>query len=139
MKIDKNKDRGAIMKVLKKNNDLCIGCHNCEEICSTTWFKEKNIEKSCIRIKDEKKPLIITACTQCGDCINQCPANAIYRDKTGVVRINKKLCVGCFICVGFCPTEAMFMHNDYIEPFKCTACGVCTKECKAMAIQIAFE
>jgi len=122
------------MKVLSKNEDLCIGCESCESICSNSFFKEKNKTKSSIRINKVNNN--ITLCTQCGDCIDICPVEAIYRDKNGVVKIKKDICVGCFMCVGFCPENAMFMHNDYIEPFKCIACGLCVKECPTGAIFI---
>jgi anaerobic carbon-monoxide dehydrogenase iron sulfur subunit len=125
------------LKILKKNEELCIKCHKCEDTCSRTWFKQDNREKSCIRIDEE--PFKMTTCTQCGECIEVCPANAISRDKLGVVRINKRLCVGCFICVGFCPEGAMFMHRDYIEPFKCISCGRCTESCPTGAIEIVEE
>jgi len=127
------------MKVLRKNPELCIACHECESTCSNTWFKENNVEKSCIRIeKNEDENKIIT-CTQCGECMDACPIQALSRDKNGVVRVNKKICVGCFICVGFCPELAMIMHGDYIEPFKCISCGQCTKKCPTNAIYMSEE
>lgn len=127
------------MKVLKRKPELCIACHACESACSKTWFKEDNAEKSCIRIKEEEKGSVIVSCTQCGECISVCPAEAITRDKNGIVRIDKSKCVGCFICVGFCPELAMFMHDEYIEPFKCIACGQCAKQCPTGAIYIEQE
>lgn len=122
------------MKVLSKKKELCVGCGACENTCSNTFFKEKNELKSCIRVN--KVNNYITTCTQCGECIDICPVEAIYRDKNGVVRIKKDICVGCFMCVGFCPENAMFMHDDYIEPFKCIACGLCVKNCPTEAIYI---
>lgn len=124
------------MKVLNKNNKICTACRQCENTCSVVWFREKNSEKSCIRIKNEGgKPKIIV-CSQCGECIDICPVQAIYKDKAGVVRVRKDICVGCFMCVGFCPEGAMFMHEDYTEPFKCTACGQCVKGCPTGAINV---
>lgn len=128
------------MKVLAKKPELCIQCHACENACSNTWFKENNVLKSCIRIKDNEQGNVeITSCTQCGDCIDICPVEAIKRDKDGIVRINKSICVGCFMCVGYCPELAMFMHEEYLEPFKCVACGQCAKVCPTGAIFIEKE
>lgn len=120
------------MKLLDKDPSLCIGCRECEKACSKLWFKEDNREKSCIRIEEGTND--ITVCNQCGECINICPTQALYRDKAGIIRLDKKKCVGCFMCVGFCPTCSMFMHDDYIEPFKCVACGQCEKVCPVRAI-----
>ncbi|SNS66003.1 Fe-S-cluster-containing dehydrogenase component [Anaerovirgula multivorans] len=123
------------MKYLARKDSLCIKCHQCEEICSKAFFKTDNVEKSCIRITEEIDKVIV-ACNQCGICIDICPVKAITRDSKGIVRINKKECVGCFMCVGFCPEAAMRQHDDYIEPFKCIACGLCAKQCPTEAIYI---
>lgn len=123
------------MKVLTKNEELCVGCGVCEEVCSKTYFKESDREKSCIKIEAGEKQKI-DVCSQCGVCIDICPVEVITRDKRGVVRVHKKDCVGCFMCVGFCPEEAMMMHDDYIEPFKCIACGLCAKQCPTGAIKV---
>lgn len=127
------------MKVLERNSNACISCRKCEKICSKTWFKEENAEKSCIRINQAMETETqnrIVSCTQCGECIIVCPVEALKRDAKGIIRIDKKACVGCFICVGFCPEYAMMVHKDLNEPFKCIACGICVKECPTGAITI---
>ncbi len=123
------------MKVLTKREGLCIACELCEEVCSQTYFKERDREKSCIKIESGEVNKI-SVCSQCGVCIDICPVEAITRDKKGVVRINKKDCVGCFMCVGFCPEYAMMQHDDYIEPFKCIVCGLCVKQCPVEALKV---
>lgn len=127
------------MKILKARPELCIACHKCETTCASTWFKEENIDKSCIIIKKDEVEVKITTCTQCGECISVCPVQAINRDRNGIVRINKEMCVGCFMCVGFCPEGAMIMHEDMIEPFKCISCGQCVKVCMTKALYISEE
>ena len=125
------------MKVLAFYPERCVGCHICEEVCSDTWFRVTDATKSSIRIHDEGDgPISATFCVQAGDCIAVCPTEALYRDKQGIVRLKKKLCVGCLTCVGFCPHAAMFFHPDRSEPFKCVACGKCVPECPAEALEI---
>ncbi len=122
-------------KVLITHNELCVGCHLCEEVCSQAWFKEINPAKSAIRITElGNADWGMAVCNQCGECIAVCPTEALYRDKAGVVRIKKDLCVGCLSCVGFCPTRTMYYYAGYVEPFKCISCGLCAKECPAEAL-----
>jgi Fe-S-cluster-containing hydrogenase component 2 len=125
------------MKVLVTNDELCIGCHLCEDVCSQAWYKEVNPAKSSIRITSlGNAEWGMAVCTQCGDCIEVCPTGALYRDKAGVVRLKKKECVGCLSCVGFCPNASMYYHQDYVEPIKCISCGLCVKQCPTEAISI---
>jgi carbon-monoxide dehydrogenase iron sulfur subunit len=127
------------MKVLVFNPELCNGCRECEKVCSQTWFKVENAEKSAIRISEmagQPGRYQAVVCNQCGECMDVCPTIALVRDRQGIVRIKKALCVGCLSCVGFCPTEAMLMHADDIVPFKCIACGKCVKVCSVGALAI---
>ena len=128
------------MKVLSKDENICIECHQCEEICAKAFFKTTNIEKSSIRVRRNSSATIeITTCTQCGKCMDVCPVLAITRDKNGIVRIDKKKCVGCFMCVGVCPENAMMYHREEREPFKCVSCGLCVKGCPTGAINMREE
>ena len=123
------------MKVLSYNQELCVGCHTCEEVCSETWFKVTDAEKSRILIH-EGNELNAAFCNQCGECIAVCPVDALSRNKQGVVQLRKKQCVGCLSCVGFCPSLVMFYHAYETVPFKCIACGKCADECPAEALTI---
>ncbi len=125
------------MKVLVTNEDLCIGCLLCQDVCSQAWYKEINPALSSIHISSlGDAQWGMAACTQCGDCIEICPTGALSRDRAGVVRLKKADCVGCLSCVGFCPTATMYFHAAYVEPIKCISCGLCTKECPTGAITI---
>lgn len=127
----------TVLKKLAKDETQCIACRTCEQVCSRTYFKVENSELSAIRITETEGPNFkITTCTQCGECIDLCPVEAIYRDNKGVVRVKRALCVGCFACVGFCPEAAMFHYQDNIEPFKCIACGICANQCPTGALFI---
>jgi Fe-S-cluster-containing hydrogenase component 2 len=130
-------ERGQIMKVLVTDEDLCIGCHLCEDVCSKAWYKQIDRELSSIRITslgDAEWGMAV--CSQCGECIDVCPTGALYRDKAGIVRLKKKECVGCLSCVGFCPTLTMFYHESQVEPIKCISCALCVKECPTGALAV---
>lgn len=124
------------LRVLKFDETKCIACGVCETACSEAFFKVDDRNKSVIRIDQGEENPKITVCNQCGGCISICPVDAIYRDKNGVVRINKKSCIGCLSCVGFCDYFAMHYHRDQTEPFKCVACGICADKCPTDAIWI---
>ena len=120
------------MKLLSYDAAECVGCGVCEVVCSESWFKISDRRLSRIRIDDvAQRDLSAVFCNQCGACIGVCPTAALYRDKRGIVRLRKKLCVGCLSCVGFCPFGAMFYHSEWPEPFNCIACGLCVDECPA--------
>jgi Fe-S-cluster-containing dehydrogenase component len=125
------------MRVLFHDPELCVACRTCEEACSETFFREVDAEKSKIRIHDEGDGLPSASfCNQCGECIDVCPTTALYRDRRGVVRLKRDLCVACLACVGFCPSAVMFWHADEAVPFKCISCGVCVRECPEDALEI---
>ena len=126
------------MRVLTYEPSRCTGCHTCEETCSETWFKVVDREKARIQIlePDEAGTYRAIACTQCGECIDVCPTQALYRTQNGVVRMDAKRCVGCLACVGFCPISAMRTHADIVEPYKCVACGSCARACPEDALWI---
>jgi Fe-S-cluster-containing hydrogenase component 2 len=64
-----------------------------------------------------------------------CPTGALSI-KGGVVRLNKKECVGCMSCVGFCPSGTMYYYESEVEPIKCISCGLCVKQCPTGALSI---
>jgi len=125
------------MKFLKTNQSACKGVRACEKACARTFFKTEDSAKSAIRVTEKDGAFEINVCNQCGQCIEICPVQALYRNKMGVVLLDKKKCVGCLMCVGFCPTLSMRHHPDQTEPFKCVACGTCAKACPERALEIS--
>ena len=129
------------MRKLVTDSAKCTGCGICENVCSKAYFKEENREKSAIRVKqvkqEEQSPCFdITVCDQCGDCRGMCSMMSLATAPNGVVRLDKKTCVGCLICVAECLRGYMRYHDSLPAPFKCVACGLCAKSCPSGALQI---
>jgi len=123
-------------KLAVKKNETCMACLQCVQACSTAFYKEFDVEKSCIQIVDKNgaaKPMI---CIQCGKCAKVCEAGAITQNpKTGVYMINKKLCVSCGKCVEACPMKVMVLPENG-PASKCISCGICVKACPMEILEI---
>jgi len=65
-----------------------------------------------------------------------CSMMSLMTAPNGVVRLDKKTCVGCLICVAECLRGYMRYHADLPTPFKCVACGLCAKQCPSGALSI---
>ena len=125
------------MKKLLADPAKCTGCGICEEVCSKAYYKEADREKSAIRISaDNKGGYTIAVCDQCGDCRGMCSMMSLMTNKQGVVRLDKKTCVGCLICVAECLKGYMFFNDGLPTPFKCVACGLCAKSCPGEALSV---
>ncbi|MCL2662741.1 MAG: 4Fe-4S binding protein [Oscillospiraceae bacterium] len=125
------------MKRLAADSKKCSGCGACELACSKALFKVEDREKSAIRItaRDEGG-FDIAVCDQCGDCVWMCSAIALSIAPNGVVRLNRKACVGCLICIGECMRNYIFYNDEFQTPLKCSACGMCVKSCPTGALKI---
>ena len=80
------------------NDNLCIGCHRCEKICSYNAIKVNG--ENLAEVDDLK-------CKGCGVCVSTCPARAIdlkyYRDTQIIEEIK-----------GICNTKLEY-KEEYIE------------------------
>jgi len=104
------------------------------------WYKESDRDKSAIRISAvDQGGFSVLVCDQCGVCMGMCSTMALSADDNGVVRLDKKACVGCLVCVGECLRGYMHYHDDVAAPFKCIACGICASKCPNGALLIANE
>jgi len=125
------------MKKLLADSSKCSGCGACERTCSNAFYKIEDKEKSAIRVTaDDNSGYSIAVCDQCGDCMWMCSVMALSKADNGVVRLDKKSCVGCLICVGECLRNYFFVDHELPVPIKCSACGLCVKSCPGNALQL---
>ncbi len=46
-------------------------------------------------------------CIACGQCLANCPVNAIAYNQAGKAEINQAICISCSKCISVCPREAI--------------------------------
>ncbi|MEQ8200233.1 MAG: 4Fe-4S dicluster domain-containing protein [Syntrophomonadaceae bacterium] len=129
-------------KILLIDHHRCVGCRNCEMICSLTHEGVCAPSLSRIRVaRDEREGWNVPiSCSMCERpaCVMVCPVGAAQRDdETGLTLIDENRCIGCLQCVQACP----FGHADFNPirgvAFKCDRCGgdpQCAKFCWTGAI-----
>jgi phenylglyoxylate dehydrogenase beta subunit len=130
-------NKSGKVKILKFYSEKCNGCLDCEKACSQVHFKtDDGGEKSAIRIIKKSGSYEMNVCNQNGLCIDMCLVGALKRRKTGIVTLDKNICIGCQACVGFCPIKGMRKASKRVEPFKCISCGQCVRACSEKALEL---
>ncbi len=130
------------MKVIFVELDRCIGCRNCERVCSfqeTGGFKREHAN-IWVRVDLEKRTIFTTTCLQCETalCLEVCPTGAIRRDPgTGAVVVEEPACVGCRMCMVACPFGCIHLEDSRGVAAKCNLCGGnprCVQYCMSGAL-----
>lgn len=124
------------MKMLSVVPNLCIGCHECELMCSLKHSGVFNPALARIRVEYDAKencynPVICRHCDEPA-CADVCPAEALTPDEsTGVVTLDPEKCTLCLACVDACPYNAINVAPDG-SILKCDLCGgspTCVRFC----------
>jgi ferredoxin len=59
-------------------------------------------------LKRENNPIInMKKCSRCGECIAQCPENALRMGDEGPVFVHPNTCTFCTLCESICPQDAI--------------------------------
>lgn len=133
------------MKVIFIELDRCIGCRNCERVCSfqeSGGFKREN-SNIWVRVDLEQRTICTTTCLQCETalCLEICPTQAIQRDPhTEAVVVDESACVGCRMCMVACPFGSIHFEKRRRVAAKCNVCGgdpKCVLNCMSGALHYA--
>jgi Fe-S-cluster-containing hydrogenase component 2 len=130
-----------VQKTLVVDPQKCIGCRQCELICSYAHEGVYSPALSRVRVvKFEERCLAVP--TMCADCRTQvcrevCPTRALRPRADGAVVVDEARCIGCKECVLACPFGAASIHPAKGTAFRCDLCdgrALCVEGCPAGAI-----
>ena len=93
---------GEATDVLLIDENLCVGCDNCEKACADSHEGLSRLNREAGKTFAHLH--VPTACRHCEHphCMADCPPNAINRGPDGEVYINDT-CIGCGNCQRNCP------------------------------------
>ena len=126
-------------KAIYLDMERCTGCGACVVACmdQNDIYPEKGqpAVRRIHRIEEGEFPeasiqYIPAACMHCEDspCVIGCPTGAVTRDdRTGAVKVNETLCIGCHSCALACP----FGVPRYDRDEKMQKCNLCMERVEA--------
>jgi cGMP-dependent protein kinase 2 len=106
---------GEATDVLLIDENLCVGCDNCEKACADSHDGLSRLDREAGRTFAHLH--VPTSCRHCEHphCMADCPPNAIHRGPDGEVYI-QDTCIGCGNCQRNCPYGVIRM--DAVPPKK---------------------
>ncbi|MDM8009610.1 MAG: cyclic nucleotide-binding domain-containing protein [Parasphingorhabdus sp.] len=106
---------GEATDVLLIDENLCVGCDNCEKACADSHEGLSRLDREAGRTYAHLH--VPTSCRHCEHphCMSDCPPDAIHRGPDGEVFIDDS-CIGCGNCQRYCPYGVIRM--DKVPPKK---------------------
>jgi len=106
---------GEATDVLLIDENLCVGCDNCEKACADSHEGLSRLDREAGRTYAHLH--VPTSCRHCEHphCMADCPPSAIHRGPDGEVFIDDT-CIGCGNCQRNCPYGVIRM--DKVPPKK---------------------
>lgn len=114
------------------DQERCVGCQSCTVACKSEWDVPNGAARTRVRqtgvvgsFPKLSTSFYVSQCNHCDrpTCVPACPTGATYQDNTGIVRVNRELCIGCGACVAACPYGARYVNTAIGKVDKCDFCG----------------
>jgi CRP-like cAMP-binding protein/thioredoxin reductase/Fe-S-cluster-containing hydrogenase component 2 len=104
-----DKGIGEATDVLLIDEQLCVGCDNCEKACADSHEGLSRLDREAGATFAHLH--VPTSCRHCEHphCMSDCPPNAIHRGPDGEVFIDDT-CIGCGNCQRYCPYGVIRME-----------------------------
>lgn len=101
---------GDATDVLLIDENLCVGCDNCEKACADSHDGLSRLDREAGRTYAHLH--VPTSCRHCEHphCMADCPPNALHRGADGEVYIDDS-CIGCGNCQRNCPYGVIRMDS----------------------------
>lgn len=101
---------GEATDVLLIDENLCVGCDNCEKACADSHEGLSRLDREAGKTYAHLH--VPTSCRHCEHphCMADCPPNAIHRGPDGEVFIDET-CIGCGNCQRNCPYGVIRMDK----------------------------
>jgi len=94
------------------DHNKCIICNACVDACNKAYGGNWRV-LPVFQFEGATTALSIS-CNHCDNpvCLKACPANAIKKERNGIVYVNQQECIGCGYCQWACPYEALHFTKD---------------------------
>ncbi|EGJ49825.1 4Fe-4S dicluster domain-containing protein [Desulfocurvibacter africanus] len=116
------------------DSSRCIDCKGCVASCKVANKVPEGHFRNWVK---QSAPVVAVgkgagqhfqpgACMHCDNptCVQACPTGATWKDPaTGMVEIDRGLCIGCGNCIAACPYGARYRHATLRVADKCDYCA----------------
>jgi len=143
---------------IEADPERCLGCLACEVACVEVHSPSDHVPRLKVtkgigteaRFRGYSVPVVPRRfpilCRQCDEpaCVTACKTGALWKDESGVVRLDRDRCVGCGMCQMVCPYGGVRVDRTAGSAYKCDACvehgaPACVKACPVHALQLVTE